>query len=391
MNYELQEELLQAVGIRRHISIGLPTPQSATDCRFPLTPECAAMLTERGLTVKMQRGAANAIHYGDEAWRRAGVQLVERNEALACDIVMHLPAIGVRDALRLKRGALLLTFLHAESQSAEALAVLLQRHVIAIALDDIADEHGHKPFADVVRQIDGSAVMTIAASLLADSVHGKGILLGNVPGIVPCEVLIIGSDIAARAAAHAAIGLGATVRMFDNDYYSLREALRELGPGVIGSAIHPHVFISALRSADIVIATSAMQHEAIVGADDIHEMKRGVIAFDLSDRPGQFFPSLRTVDLALASACDCHADSPARTCYINTGNAVPRTVAMALSNTFVNLLDEILVCDGLTNALKLNAGLRGAAYTFLGKPVGAVTAELLGLRQIDINLFLQFS
>jgi hypothetical protein len=64
---------------------------------------------------------------------------------------------------------------------------------------------------------------------------------------------------------------------------------------------------------------------------------------------------------------------------------------MALSNTFVNLLDEILVCDGLTNALKLNAGLRGAAYTFLGKPVGAVTAELLGLRQIDINLFLQFS
>jgi len=78
--------------------------------------------------------------------------------------------------------------------------------------------------------------------------------------------------------------------MFDNDYYSLREALRELGPGVIGSAIHPHVFISALRSADIVIATSAMQHEAIVGADDIDEMKRGVIAFDLSDRPGQFFP-----------------------------------------------------------------------------------------------------
>jgi hypothetical protein len=64
---------------------------------------------------------------------------------------------------------------------------------------------------------------------------------------------------------------------------------------------------------------------------------------------------------------------------------------MALSNTLINMLDEIVVCDGLTNALKLNAGLRYAAYTFLGKPVGAVTAERLGMRRIDINLFLQFS
>ena len=70
---------------------------------------------------------------------------------------------------------------------------------------------------------------------------------------------------------------------------------------------------------------------------------------------------------------------------------MPRTVAMAMSNTFVTMLDDILVCDGVSNALKLKSGLRNAAYTFLGKCVNPSVARSLGVRHVDINLFLQFS
>ncbi len=70
---------------------------------------------------------------------------------------------------------------------------------------------------------------------------------------------------------------------------------------------------------------------------------------------------------------------------------MPRTVAMALSNTFTAMLDDILVCDGVANALKLNNGLRRAAVLFLGKCVDPDTARVLGVRPVDINLFLQFS
>ena len=41
--------------------------------------------------------------------------------------------------------------------------------------------------------------------------------------------------------------------------------------------------------------------------------------------------------------------------------------------------------------LKINAGLRSAAFTFLGKCVNRRVARLLGIRAVDINLFLQFS
>lgn len=392
MNYQLYEQPLEVSTVKRKVSIGLPAPASEREHRFPLTPEGAAMLCERGFDVRIESGAASGIHFADDTYRAAGVRVVDRREALAADIVLHLPAIGRRDAEMLRHGAVLLTLLHPDHQDPTALRTLLRRHIIAIALDLVADDAGHLPFADILSEVDGRAAMAIASSLLADAVHGKGILLGGIAGVVPCEVTIIGSDIAARAAARSALGLGATVRMFDNDVYRLREAMRELGEQrVIGSALHPRVFASALRSADVIIATPT-RHPLEIGIDIVGELKRGVIAFDLQgSTTSRLFPSLRCVDLACASAAECSPADRVRTCYVNAGSAVPRTAAMALSTTLLTLFDDIIVCDGLSNALRFNKGLSRAAFTFLGKVVNPDIARLLSLPSLDINLFLQFS
>ncbi|MDE6463092.1 MAG: hypothetical protein K2L16_00480 [Muribaculaceae bacterium] len=385
------EQALREAAVERAAVVGLPASRSDNEHRFPLTPEGAAQLVQRGFKVRMERGAASHIHYSDEAYTRCGVEIVDRAEAFGGDIVVYLPAIDVADARLMRRGALLLTFLHCVPEAAAGLECLLHRHIITIALDCIADAGGQRPFADILHEIDGRAAVAIASSLLADAIHGKGILLGGVAGIVPCEVMIIGSDMAAVAAGSSAIGLGATVRIFDNDIYRLRSALERLGPGAIGSSLHPRVFEKALASADIVIATDTSPRCGVVDSAMMDVMKKGVISFDLSDAPGSAFPAMPVVDLDLASPSDARPGSPVRMCYINAGNAVPRTVAMALSNTFVSMLDEILVCDGVANALKLNCGLRHGAVTFLGKCVNSRVARLLGIRPVDISLFLQFS
>ena len=384
------EEVLKATNVSRQAVIGLPASRGMLDHRFPLTPEGAGMLVARGFRVKMERGAAEHIHYSDDAYARCGVEITERAETLAADIIVYLPALDIADARMIKRGSLLLTFMHATEDDADVLRTLLKRHVIALALELLTDDAGRYPFADILREIDGRAAIAIASSLLADAIHGKGILLGGVAGVVPCEVMIIGADMAAIAAAQTAIGMGAIVKIFDNNVYRLRDAQRMLGPGATGSSLHPRVFESALRSADIVIATDAAGQAGIVDASLTGVMKRGVICFDLTGNPGSAFPSLQVIDLDLASPSDT-ASGPTRLCYVNAGNAVPRTVAMALGNTFVTMLDDILVCDGVANALKINAGLRAAAFTFLGKCVNRRVARLLGIRAVDINLFLQFS
>lgn len=389
--YAPQEQPFEVLTTKRKFTIGLPAASSPIERRFPITPEGAAMLCERGFEIKMEEGAATVIHFSDDAYRRNGVKIVDREESLACDLVIHLPAISARDASYLKTGAVLLSLLHSEHQTRQAVKVLLQRHIISLALDLIEDTYGNRPFADILSEVDGRAAMAIASSLLADSVYGKGILLGGVAGIVPCEIAIIGSGIAARAAARSAIGLGATVRMFDNDVYRLREALHEIGEqSVIGSSIHPKVFANAMRTADIVIATDTRLPYEISPAI-VDEMKRGVITFDLTFRGhSSAFPGLECIDLAVASASDCSPARKIRACYVHAGSAVPRTAAMALSTNLLTFFDEIIANEGIPNALRFNKGLSRAAYTFMGKPVHPEIASLIGVRSIDISLFLQF-
>lgn len=384
------EQVLRADTVARQISVGIPAVRSISDHRFPFTPEGAGMLVDKGFCVRMETGAAAHIHYGDDAYARHGVEICTRSETLGADIVVCLGQLDTFDARMVKRGALLLTMVRSAVKDREALAILLRRHVIALGLENLTDAGGNRPFADIIHEIDGRAAMAVASSLLADAVHGKGILLGGVAGVVPCEVTITGSDVAACAAARTALGLGAIVRMFDNNVYKLREALSVLGSGVIGSTMHRKVFDSALASADIVIVTDT-EPAVTLTSDRVNMMKRGVICFDLTSEPGRAFPSMPHVDLDLAAPSDTDPSEPVRLCYVNAANTVPRTMAMALSNTFLALLDDLIVCDGVANALKLNKSLRRAAFLFLGKCVNPAVAHLLGVRCVDINLFLQFS
>lgn len=375
----------------RRLTIGLPRCEDPAERRFPLTPEGAAQLAERGFIVKMQENAAESIHYPDERYTASGVEIAPRSETLACDIVIHTAALTAADAGCLRRGAMLLTLLRPACADRMTLKALLERHVIAVALDLVEDEHGHTPFADILAEIDGRASVALASSLLADADHGKGILLGGVAGIVPCETLIIGSGIAACAAARSAVGLGAMVRMFDNDVYSLRRAAQELGPWLITSTIHPRTLENALRTADVVVATPTSTPFALHG-DSVARMKKGVLTFDLTDNAdGSAFPSMVPIDLAMASIMNGTPPGGTRICYVHAGSAVARTAAMALTNTLLTFLEDIVTCEGPSNALKLHPGMQKATLTFFGKPVHPRVASIMRTRTVDISIFLTLS
>lgn len=385
----LEEPVSVATG-HRIFSIGLPKSANPGERRFPLTPEAVKMLEERGFAVKMEKDAARSIHYTDEQYSRCGASITDRDETLRCDIVIHLAPLTRQEIKRMRKGALLLTLFQPCRQDRDAIKALLEKSIISIAIDLIEDCRGNTPFADILSEIDGRAALAIASSLLADAEHGKGILLGGIAGIIPCETMIIGSGIAACAAARSAIGAGTVVRIFDNDVYRLRQATRELGPGAVGSALHPRVMRNALRSADVIVYTEIAE-PCVFDSDAVSEMKRGVILFDLTHDCGKAFPSLPTVDLASASPVDVSPDGNTRVCYVNAGSAVPRTAAMALSNTFLTMLSDIVTCEGVTNALKLLPGMQKAAYTFLGKAVNPRIAAIAGVRHVDINIYLTLS
>ncbi|MBD5170820.1 MAG: hypothetical protein HDT07_02280 [Bacteroidales bacterium] len=392
---EILEQLTRIKNGRRAYTVGIPAPRLPEERRMPLTPEGASILVSDGYHVKIERNAGLPIHYDDPRYAHSGAELVTRSETLEADIVIYLGVLTTAEALRLRPGILLLTLHESAAQSTETLAILLQRQITVLALNLVADHRGNRPIADILGEIDGRAAIAISSSLLADAEHGKGILLGGVAGVNPAEVLILGSGMAALAAARSAIGLGGIVRLFDSDPYSLRDAMGELGPAIIGSALHPRVLGRALSTADIVVATS-LSSPFSVADSVIDEMKRGVVIFDLTARAGisAVFPTLRCIDLATATAVQdkpMDSNSP-RACYINAAGAVPRTTAMALTNELIPLIGRLVGRgQGLENALKIDSGLRPGIITYRGRVVNPRLAERLGLKVIDINLLLSFS
>jgi alanine dehydrogenase len=69
----------------------------------------------------------------------------------------------------------------------------------------------------LVGEIAGT--VSILYELLALS---NGLMLGGITGVRPAEVVILGAGIVGEFATKAAIGLGASVRVFDNSLSKLR-------------------------------------------------------------------------------------------------------------------------------------------------------------------------
>lgn len=357
----------------RRVSLGLPLGES----RFPLTPEGAVQLVGEGVDVMMEPGASRAIHYTDAAYERVGVRLVPRAEVLRADIVATLSPPSAGDAAMMRRGALLLTLGTALLGRPKSAMSLLRHGVNVVAVEEITDGT-HRIVADILHEIDGCASMALASALLADPINGKGILLGGVTGIVACEVCIVGSGMGAIAAAHNARGMGATVRMFDNDLYSLRSASRVLGHETIASSMHPKVLRAALASADVVVITPTRQP---MRGYDAGALKARALVFDLTSTPGMAFPSLPLIDLNGVTMPVARE----RVAYYNVGCRVPRTAAMALSNALVANFQLIADCHG--SLPQMPRQLRNALWLYWGKCVEPQLASELGVALYDINLF----
>jgi alanine dehydrogenase len=382
----LEQELLTMATSRR-VVLGIASGAAQGERRFPVTPEGTARLTELGFTVRIEPDSGAPIHYTDAAYTRCGAEITPRTELLqSADVVIALAPLSAAEAARMRRGALLLTLLHSVLHSPIDLVRTLSRQgITTVALERItsAEGSGNRIFADTLHEIDGCASIAISSALLTDPVHGKGILLGGVTGIVPCEVTILGSGMGAIAAAHNALGLGATVRMFDNDLYSLRQASRTLQHRAITSALHPHVVESALRGADVVIATPLATPFA-VDSELTRQMKRRVLVFDLNQQPGNTFPALPLCNLANVAQRE-EAARADRICYYNVGCQVPRTAAMALSNALVATAPSLT--DAVATATPaIPATLRSGALTLWGKPIDAEVAAMLGTKPFDMNL-----
>jgi alanine dehydrogenase len=277
--------------------------------------------------------------------------------------------------------------LTARKKSEETLRNLIRKKVTAIAFEKIRDQSGEMPYIESMSEISGITSLLIASEYLSNLHGGKGVLLGGIAGITPTEVVIIGANTAGESASRAALGLGATVKIFDNSIPKLRMIQNALGQRLQTSVFHPQVLKKALKSADVLIGAMElddMQPIYHVTEEMVRSMKKGAIVIDLSNTGG----CIETTECRFMRGPVYEKAGITHFSAWNLPSRVARTASIAASNIFTPLLQRMADAGGLNQLLKYDQGVRKGAYLYNGLLTNATLGLKFGIISKDLDLLI---
>jgi alanine dehydrogenase len=237
-------------------------------------------------------------------------------------------------------------------------------------------------------EIAGITSLLIASEYLSNMHGGKGVMLGGITGVTPTEVVILGANTAGEYAARAAIGLGSTVKIFDNSLPRLRSFQNVLGQRLQTSVFHPQVLKKALKSADVLIGAIELEDLRpwyYITEDMVRNMKKGAVIIDLSiDRGG----CIETTECRALKDPVYEKHGVIHFSAWNLPSRVARTASIALSNIFTPLLQSMADAGGITQLLKYDQGVRNGAYLYNGMLTNETLGQKFGIISKDLDLLI---
>ncbi len=383
-----QEETLEIAKKQQKLVIGIPKEDQKVESRVPLTPEAVEILVLNGHEVILEKDAGMASNYSDNEYSEKGALIAKKEEVFNCDLILKIAPPSIKEIELLQSRKVLISTLHIKKQSKELIESLQKRKIIALSFDLIKDENEEYPVTRSMSSIAGNTAVLLAAECLSNVHGGKGVMLGGITGISPTEVVILGAGTAAEYAVRAAMGLGATVKVFDHSVHRLRRLQNAVNYRLHTSVFHPRVIKKALISADVLIGAIHLVDQGprfYITEDMVRAMKKGSVIIDLSIDQGGCVET---------SECRSQLD-PSYTkygvihyCVPNIPSIVARTASIALSNVFLPILLEMGTNGGLLPALRENNGLRHGVYLYNGILTNDYIGSLFGIPSKDLDLLM---
>jgi len=384
-----KEEMLEVERKKGSLFIGIPKETSFQERRVALVPETVSLLVAHGHEVKVESKAGEGANFSDNDYSEAGAQICKsRKEIYECNIVFKVTPPSDDEVDLMPGNQTFISALQISIQPKQVLTKLIKKKITAIAWDYIQDEEGVFSVVRTVGEIAGNTSILIAGELISSFSSGKGMMLGGIAGVQPTEVVIIGAGTVGEFATRAALGLGASVKVFDNRLSKLRRLQNDIGQRVYTSIIQPKVLAKAIRRADIVIGawrSSVGKTPCVVTELMIQEMKSGSVIVDVSIDQGGCFETSRITN---------HDDPTfvkhgvTHYCVPNIASRVSRTASFAISNIFSPLLLEMGERGGVVDLIRSHSGFRNGVYIYKGILTNEVLGKVFNLNYKDINLIL---
>lgn len=384
-----QEEMLEVARKKSNLQIGIPKENSIQEKRVPVVPDAVSVLVNNGHEVIVETGVGDGASFSDKDYSEAGATVVFSTEDVyKANMILKVEPPTLQEIDMMQHGQLLISALQLPIQPKNFIKKLMAKKITAIAFDYIKDTEGLLPIVSAMSEIAGNAAILIAAEYLSNVRKGQGQLFGGISGVSPTEVVILGAGTVGEFAARSALGLGAAVKVFDNNTNKLRRLQALLGQRVATSIIQPKVLEKALKTADVVvgaISSSVGRAPIVVTEDMVSKMKDFSVIVDVSiDKGG----CIETSEVTSHDAPIFSKYGVIHYCVPNIASRVARTASYALSNVITPTILDTGEYGGLETMIKSYQGIQNGVYIYKGVLTNKYLAETFGLPYKDINLLL---
>ena len=384
-----QTEMLQINKKSKQLYIGIPKEEDPTENRIALVPASVSSLIAHGHRVVIEAGAGENSAYPDNKYSELGADIAySKEQVYKSDIILKVSPLTMEELELCQQDQIIISPLQLPSLTSEYIHKLKEKKVIALAMEYIQDDAGSYPIVRIMSEIAGTSAMSTAATLLSKARGGKGILLGGISGVPPVKVVILGAGVVAEFAIRAGLGVGADLRIFDNNVYKLMRLQNIVGTRLNTSTLNPMQLEKEIITAEVVIGaihSESSRTPMIVSEDIITKMKDGSVLIDVSiDQGGCFETSeLTTIDKPTFTK-----HGVIHYCVPNIASRFPRTASIAVSNIITPILLQAGSTGSIENLLYQHSGLRHGVYIFKGTLTNDYIGKRFGIHCTNLDLLI---
>lgn len=381
-----QEEKLEIARQKSALFIGIPKETSYQERRICLTPDAVNALTAQGHRVLLEAGAGLSASYTDAEYSEAGAEITaDPKKIFSCPLLLKVEPLTAQEIEEVNPQTIVISALQIKTRSKDYFEALAKKKITALAFEYIKDVDGTYPAVKSLSEIAGTASILIAAELMTNNQFGKGLLFGNIMGVPPTDVVIIGAGTVGEFAAKTALGLGAQIKVFDNSITKLRRLQSNLNERIYTSTIQEKTLLKALRRCDVAIGAmrGVDRCPVLVSEQMVSYMKKGAVIVDVSIDTGGCFETseVTTHEKPTFIKHDViHYGVP------NIPSRYAKTASLSISNFITPYLMRIAEEGGLENAIRSEHGLKNGVYVYHGILTNKSIAEWFDLPENDINL-----
>lgn len=381
-----QEEKLEIAKHKSELFIGIPKETSYQERRICLTPDAVSSLVSHGHRVMIESGAGKNASFTDKEYSDAGAEVTQdTKKVFSCPILLKVEPPTLEEIEMMNLEAILISAIQLKTQKKDYFEALTKKKITSLAFEFIKDSDGSYPAVKSLSEIAGTASVLIAAELMINNNDGKGLLFGNITGVPPTEVVILGAGTVAEYAVRTALSLGANVKVFDNSITKLRRLQNTLNQRIFTSTIHDKALLKALRRCDVAIGALKGENRTpiVVTETMVEHMKKGAVIVDVSIDTGGCF---ETSEVTTHEHPTFIKNNVIHYCVPNIPSRYSKTASISISNILTPTLINIAEDGGIESAIRCNKGLKNGIYFYHGILTNKSIADWFNLEHRDINL-----